>query len=306
MLLSPRIEPGWMAFVPQGEHLRVAQVTSEDGRPRVRWTWEGSWKPGDRRATLLALHKAHPARVAGVWLLERGQYQLMTTEAPADLPREEWRDALRWQLKDQVDFDVADAAIDLLSVPGNQQLALRREPLLAVLTPRAPLRPLVALLEEARFRLKAIDIPDTALRNLCGRCEPEGRAQAMLSFGGGHGHLVITHQGELLTSRQIDLSAELLTQDDDARREAAIDRCSLEVQRTLDSFERVHSHVSLARLLTVPGPGMAALAAHLRQFVAVPVEVFDIASVLDAGDALQGAAAAPWLLALGTALRENL
>lgn len=304
MLLSPRIESGWIAFAPQGEHLRVAQVKADGARARLGWTWEGSWKPEDRRATLQALRKAHPERCAGVWLLERGQYQMMTTEAPPDLPREEWRDALRWQLKDQVDFDVADAAIDLLGVPGNPQQSLRRESLIAVLTPRAPLRPLVALLEDMKFRLQAIDIPDTALRNLCGRCEPEGRAQALLSFGAGSGHLVITHQGELLTSRQIDLAAELLTHDDDARREAAIDRCSLEVQRTLDSFERVHSHLSLARLLTVPGPGMAALAEHLRQFVAVPVQAFDIAPVLEAGDSLQGAAGAPWLLALGTALRE--
>jgi MSHA biogenesis protein MshI len=305
LLLRSRIEPGWIAFVPQGERLRAAHVVPNGERQRLHWTWEGSWKPAERRASLQQLRRAQPVKSRGVWLLERGQYQLMTTEAPPELPREEWRDALRWQLKDQVEFDVADAAIDLLTVPGNQQLALRRETLLAVLTPRAPLRPIVGLLEESRFRLHAIDIPETALRNLSGRCEPEGRAQALLSFGGGSGQLVVTHQGELLTSRQIDIPAEALTADDDARREAAIDRCSLEVQRTLDSFERVHSHVSLARLLTVPGPGMAALVEHLRQFVAVPVVPFDLAATLDGAESLSGAGAAPWLMALGTAMRDS-
>lgn len=307
--LRPRSEPGWTAFVPQGERLRAARVApGPDGRPRLLWTWEGAWQPAERVASLQQLRRQHASRCSGVWLLERGQYQLMTTEAPADLPREEWRDALRWQLKDQVEFDVADAALDLLSVPGNQQLAQRREALLAVLAPRATLRPLVTLLEEARLQLDAIDIPETALRNLCGRCEPAGRAQALLSFGSGSGQLVITHQGELMMSRQIDIAAELLVSDDDARRDAAVDRCSLEVQRTLDSFERVQSHVSLARLLTVPGPGMAGLAEHLRQFVSVPLAPFELDSVLDCGavPALQGAAAAaPWLLALGAALRDD-
>jgi MSHA biogenesis protein MshI len=307
--LRSRSEPGWLAFVPQGERLRVARVTpgSKDGLAALQWTWEGSWKPAERRASLQQLRKQHPTRCDGVWLLERGQYQLMTTEAPEGLPREEWRDALRWQLKDQVEFDVADAAVDLLSVPGNQQMALRREALLAVLAPRATLRPLVAQLEDAGLHLQAIDIAETALRNLCGRCEPPGRAQALLSFGSGSGQLVITHQGELMMSRQIDIAAELLVSDDDARRDAAVDRCSLEVQRTLDSFERVQSHVSLARLLTVPGPGMAGLAEHLQRFIGVPLAPFELAGALDcsAVPALQGsAAAAPWLLALGAALRD--
>ena len=53
------------------------------------------------------------------------------------------------------------------------------EALLAVLAPRATLRPLVAQLEDAGLHLQAIDIAETALRNLCGRCEPPGRAQAL-------------------------------------------------------------------------------------------------------------------------------
>lgn len=306
MLLRSRSLQGWVAFVPQGDHLRVAEVEAAGALPRLRWTWEGAWKADERRASLHALRKAHPERCPGVWLLERGQYQMMTTEAPADTPPEQWRDALRWQLKDQVEFDVADAAIDLLQIPGNQQQARRREQVLAVLTPRAPLRPLVTLLEDAKFRLHAIDIPETALRNLSGRCEPQGRAQALLSFGAGSGHLVITYQGELLMSRQIDVTTEHLGGDDDARREAAIDRASLEVQRSLDSFERVHSHLSLGRLLWAPGAGMEALVDHMRAFVPVPVVPFDLSGVLDCSALpdLQGAAAAPWLLALGTAMRD--
>lgn len=305
MLLRARVEPGWIAFCPQAQRLRAVFVET-GARPRLGWTWEGDW-PADaegRRHSLLQLRKAQPVKARGIWLLERGQYQLMAADAPAELPEAEWRDALRWQLKDQVEFDVADAAVDLLRVPSGTQ---HRQPLLAVLSPRALLRPQVAQLEAAQFRLVAIDIPETALRNLCGRCEPAGRAQALLSFGSGQGQLVITFGGELMSSRQIDVPAESLRADDDGKREAAIDRVSLEVQRTLDSYDRLHHQHPLARLLVVPGPGMAALTEHLRQFVPVPLEPFDLEAVIDTQSqpALQGAAAAPWLLALGTALREE-
>ncbi len=133
------------------------------------------------------------------------------------------------------------------------------------------------------------------------------REKALLSFGSGHGQLVITHEGELLNSRHIDVPAEALNADDDARRDAAIDRASLELQRTLDSYDRQHSQRPLARLLIVPGPGMAALTEHARGFVPLPLQPFDLEAVLDTNGhaTLQGVAAAPWLLALGAALRDE-
>jgi len=308
-LLRTRTEPGWTALVPQGSTLRAAHVLPAGAGqlPCVRWHWQGPW--GDdadsRAACLAALHKAQGARTRRVWVLERGQYQIVPTEPPADVPREEWKDALRWQLKGQLDFAAEDAAIDLLSLPTDQNLR-RPAQLLAVLAPKQRLRELVALAEPQRLALAAIDIPETALRNLCGRLEPENRAQALLSFGSGQGSLVITQGGELLMFRQIELAAEALAHEDDARREAALDRAALEVQRSLDNFDRMFSHLSLARVLVAPGPGMAGLAGHLGGMVTVRVEVLDLAGAMDLGAVpeLQGADTARWLLALGAALRE--
>ncbi len=300
-LLRPKFEPGWTAFAPQGERLRVAHVINE-GKPVLTWAWEGAWPAtaDARRQSLADLRRKHRRLSPGVWLLERDQYRVVQTEAPADVPREAWADALRWQLKGQVDFDVADAAIDLLRIPDE-----RRAQLLAVLSPRAPLRPLVAALDHSDWRLKAIDIPETALRNLSARLEPPDRAQALLSFGSGQGSLVITHKGELVMVRQIDVAADAFTADDDARRDAALDRTGLEVQRTLDSFDRAFSQMSLSRMLVVPGPGMAALTEHLRTLTFVPVVPFDVNEAVDCSAVpdLAGAASAPWLLALGGALR---
>lgn len=304
-LLRARSEPGWTALVPQGETLRALHL-QPGATPRLSWSWQGRWGEDAelRAASLAELRKAHGANAQRVWVLERGQYQIVPTEAPADIPQTEWRDALRWQLKGQLEFAAEDAALDLLTVPTDQSLR-RQAQLLAVLAPKPRLRDLVATVEGARVDLAAIDIPETALRNLGGRLEPENRAQALLSFGSGQGSLVVTQGGELIMFRQIELSAELLAHEDDARREAALDRAALEVQRTLDAFERMHSHLSLARVLVAPGPGMAALVGHLGTLVTVKVEVLSLDGLLDlrGAESLQGAEQARWLVALGAALR---
>lgn len=308
-LLRARTEPGWTALVPQGDTLRAAHLLpAAAGKPaRLAWCWQGGWGEDEavRKAGLAALHKAHGVRARRVWVLERGQYQIVPTEAPADVPREEWKDALRWQLKGQLDFSAEDAALDLLALPSDQHQR-RQTQLLAVLAPKHRLRELVGQAEAQRQGLEAIDIPETALRNLSARLEPENRAQALLSFGSGQGSLVITQGGELLMFRQIELAAEALAHEDDARREAALDRAALEVQRTLDNFDRMFSHLSLARVLVAPGPGMGGLVGHLAQLVTVKVEALDVHALLDLSAApdLQGAEAARWLLALGAALRD--
>ncbi|MBH9579002.1 type IV pilus biogenesis protein PilM [Inhella proteolytica] len=308
-LLRARTEPGWTALVPQGDTLRAAHLLpAAAGRPaRLAWHWQGPWGEQEavRSASLAALHKAHGGRARRVWVLERGHYQIVPTEAPPDVPREEWKDALRWQLKGQLDFSAEDAALDLLILPSDQHQR-RQTQLLAVLAPKHRLRELAAQADAQRLGLEAIDIPETALRNLSARLEPENRAQALLSFGSGQGSLVITQGGELLMFRQIELAAEALAHEDDARRDAALDRAALEVQRTLDNFDRMFSHLSLARVLVAPGPGMAGLVGHLGRLVTVQVEALDVQAVLDLSAApdLQGAEAARWLLALGAALRE--
>jgi MSHA biogenesis protein MshI len=298
---------GWISLQPNSDRVLAVHLVQGEGMAKLQWAWSADCARATELPVLLQnLRKAQPCNASVVWLLGRGQYQLLSSEAPEDLPRQEWRDALRWQLKEMAEFDVASAQIDVLDVPGNPQLELRRQQVWAVLSPRKLLEPLVVEALAAHMRLAAIDIPETALRNLSGRCEPEGRAQALLSFGSGTGQLVVTYQGELMMARQIDVQAQALSSDDDARRDAAIDRSSLEVQRTLDSFERVHSHLLLSRLLVVPGPGLGALSSHLAQFISVPVQTFDLSEVVDTSAApeLAGTASGPWLNVIGAALRE--
>lgn len=237
-------------------------------------------------------------------LLQRGHYQLVPLDAP-EVPRDEWKQALRWQFKDLVSFPLEDAAVDVLEVP---QRGPGRARVLAVAASQAEVQALAEPARAAGLPQKAVDVPETALRNISGLVEPAERAQAVLHLG-TYGLLVITVAGELVQARGIELSAQQVAlPEGDAVRQQAVERAGLELQRTLDSFERQHSQLHMARLLVVPTPGSAALCAFLRELLYAPVEELDLGEALDLGevaDLSERAAFGPWAMAIGAALRED-
>ncbi len=277
-----------------------------EGKPAVRWTTQTAW--GSPSRALQQLRRSHALhRHRCVALLERDQYQCVTMDAPADVPREDWTAAVRWMLKDTVDFAVDTAAIDVLAVPLGTSYRAQAQ-LIAVAAPDARLRALVAHGADAGTPWVAIDIVETALRNLSALVEPAERAQALLHCAGAHATLVVTFAGELLSARQLDLALLLPTDTDEATRLARYDQAGLELQRTLDGIERSFGQVTLARLLVTPMPGVQALCLHLAPLLYVPVLPLLLDEVLDWTD-VPGLLADAELLnrhlcAIGAALRD--
>ena len=299
--------PGWIGCAPQGDQICLALVQPQaGGRPAVRWTAQEPWlQPTPTLQRLRRRRALHRHRC--VALLQRDQYQCVAMDAPADVPRAEWAQAVRWQLKDTVDFAVDSAALDVLAVPEGTSYRAQQQ-LIAVAAPAAQVSPLVAQASDAGTPWQAIDIAETALRNLSALLEPEGRAQALLHCQAGHATLIVTYRGELLSTRQMDLA--LLDADslDDAGRSQVFEQASLELQRTLDGIERAFGQVSLARLLITPMPGVQALCDHLGPLLYVPVQPMLLDEVLDFS-AVPALLAEPALLnrqliAIGAALRS--
>lgn len=297
---------GWVGCAPQGANCALALVQrAADGRPAVCWALAVDW-----HQPALALHRLRRSRSLlrhrRVALLQRSQYQCITMDAPADLRRDEWPDAVRWKLEEVVEFPVDSAAIDVLAVP--EGTSYRAQPqLIAVAAPAAEVQPLVDHAADAGVPWHAVDIAETALRNLSVLVEPEGRSQALLHCDADHATLVVTFAGELLSARHFDCERALLASDDEDTRRRALDQLGLELQRSLDGIERSYGQVSLARLLVTPMAGADALCQHLKPLLYVPVEPLDLAQALDLSQVPELAADADALnrqvCAIGAALR---
>ena len=303
-LRRTKTKPGWVAMAPQGGRVHAVHVVSEAGhKPVLRWACHEAW--ADPAQALRALRRARPVQQhRTVALLQHAQYQLLTLDAP-DLPRAEWRDAMRWRLKDMVDFPVDSAGIDVIDIPADPQQ--RRAPsLIAIAAPRSALQPLADAASDAGTPWHAIDVPETALRNIAVLAAEPGRGEALLHVGRAHSTLVVTAQGELLMSRHIEVTLDQLTEPDESLRQQSFERASLELQRTLDNVERQFGHANLARLQVAPGAPLLGFIEYVRDLVYVPVTAFDLASVIDLS-AVPGLTdpteQAAYLPAIGAALR---
>ena len=303
-LRSPRIKPGWVAMAPLGDHLHVVHVVHEVGsRPSLRWACTQPWTVD--ASALRSLRRSWPVRQhRTVAVLQHGQYQFLTLDAP-DLPREEWRDAIRWSIKDMVDFPVETAGIDVIDIPSNPQQR-RRPSLMAIAAARTVLAPLADAGADAGLPWHAIDVTETALRNLAVLGAEPGRGEALLHVGPTYSTLVIVAEGELLVTRHIEVTLDQLTDTDDSQRQTHFERASLELQRTLDNVERQFSFANLARLAVAPGAPLHGFIDYVRDLIYVPVAAFELGAVIDLSavpELTDPVAQAAYLPAIGAALR---
>jgi len=137
------------------------------------------------------------------------------------------------------------------------------------------------LFSEAKIPLRVIEIPEMAQRNLVALFEADHRALAMLSFGDEGGLLTFSARGELYLSRRIDVSFEQLTFATGDMRQQMFERIALELQRSLDHFDRQFSYVPVARLLLGPLPQEIGLWQYLAENLSAQVDSVDLGEVLD-------------------------
>lgn len=232
-------------------------------------------------------------------VMTTGNYQLLLGEAPK-VPPEELTEALRWRVKDLIQFPIADAIIDAFLLPEDSARGTSRMAY-AVVTQRNNIVQLVAQAKTAQLSLQAIDIPELVLRNLAQTCCDTKRGIALVRLGQGGGSLQIIRDGNLYLSRQFSLAYNggLL---DDIPGDALV----LELQRSLDYFERQMrqsppSHVYLC------GENVTSdkLTPTIRNSLAVTLDLLNLETGLQIGSDVQQHSLSLCLLALGAALRED-
>lgn len=258
-------------------------------------------------AVLEKLRKeAHIGNYQFTTLLDSGEYQLLLVDAP-NVPVDELKTAIRWRIKDTLTCHVDDATVDVLQIPSSKSGSERPQSLYAVAASNDTLRKRIALFENARIDLEIIDIPEMAQRNIAELFEERGRGLALLAFDDLGGLLTFTLNGELYLARRFEVTAGQLQDANDDLRQQAIDRIELEVQRSLDYFDRQFNHIPISRMLVL-APMQSGLIKMLANNLDFPVERLDLAQVMDisaAPDLADSDFLAYVLPTLGAALRQE-
>jgi MSHA biogenesis protein MshI len=217
------------------------------------------------RAVLMRLATDYDLKRARCTLaLEPGEYTIVTTDAPA-VPKEELRAAVRWRIKDLLDFPVDEATLDVFDAPGGAA-GQAAQPVYVVAARNGAIRRVAELCNDTGINLDVIDIPELAQRNLAALCPEDQLGLALIVFEPDHGLITISRNGELYLSRRIDFGMDALSRSEDATR--YFEPITLEVQRSLDYFDshfRAAPTTHLAIVLPVAVPGLVeALAANLN------------------------------------------
>jgi MSHA biogenesis protein MshI len=295
-------EPGWLAVFVQPGLLHFAHGISAPGSRSTIKSW------GTRT------HEDSPAefqRVTRELGVERHQclsvlpatdYQLLLVDAP-NVPAAELKSAVRWKLKDMLDYPVNDATIDVLDIPVPPAGA-RGHSMYAVAARNDVIKGTIDRFTAAQVPLSVIDIGETAQRNIAALFEPPERALGMLYLAPRHALLTVNFRAELYLARRIDVGTDQLLAASSAQQTEAMNRVLLELQRSLDHLDRQFPFLTMAKLLLAPEPRDSGLAAHLSANLGLPVERAQLQQVVDFPDGAPDDEAA-WRLfhVLGAALR---
>jgi MSHA biogenesis protein MshI len=191
------------------------------------------------------------------------------------------KSAVRWRLKDFLEYPVETATVDVVAIPVDQKAAARGRSVYAVSARNQDIEARMKMFAQAKIQLRVIEIAEMAQRNLAALFEVDQRALAVLSFSEEGGLLTFTAQGELYLSRRIDISLDQLIGARAQARDPLFERIALELQRSLDHFDRQFSNVPLAKLLLAPLPEELGLAAYLAGNLSAPVGSVNLGDVLD-------------------------
>jgi MSHA biogenesis protein MshI len=294
-LLAVAIEPEAIKFA----HVRAANRE----RPLATRWWSVPCPASEQADSLQRETKEHGlARFVCTTLLEPADYQILLVEPPK-VPADELKAAIRWRIKDLLEYHIDDATVDVFEVRAEGDAKGSARAMYAVATRNEVVQKRIALFQGARVPLKVIDIPEMAQRNVAALFESPDKATAMLAFSPWGGMLTVSFRGELLLTRRLEVTSVQLGQREhgDHYRE----RVATEITRSLDIFERQRLSVGVGELLLAPLPQDPELEQFLRSRLYVPVVPAALPQVMDFADAGEPTAEEQWeyFYLFGAALR---
>lgn len=296
----------------RGDHLSSLIVTTEgsasatirqtkSGKPILEHCGFYPLAPGQEIQTNLKnlVQDRGLDKAACATLLDIGDYQLLMVEAP-EVPQTELKAAIRWRIRDLIDFHIDDAVLDVFDTPPSGARAVQ-EHLYVVVSRSALVKERIEALQSAGTALEVIDIPELALRNIAAQLEQDTSGQAMLFFNADQGLITLTRDATLYLARSMDIGYQQLLATPEL-----VDRLALEIQRSMDYYDRHFQQAPITSITLCPLPeGLPQLAEQLEQQTGIPVQQVKLEDIVEVHESVDTEQFAKCVLAIGAALRTE-
>lgn len=252
-------------------------------------------------------------------VLEPGSYSLHLVDAPNVQPAE-MRDAIRWRIKELIDFEIDEAVYDIFDVPGRNLRGQGGKMMYAAVTRASVIQARADQLKAVGLKLKIVDIPELALRNIASLVD-DGGGVGILHLSQQNGVIVLTCNDTLFVARNVNIGLNRLRnaltkkseQEDQEFTAAAtteyhhfLENIILEIQRSLEYYERHSSNPPITKLY-IPSmdqeiPGFVA---HIKQNLGLTVNVLDLNKIMECTEELSENLQMRLLYVIGAALRDE-
>ncbi len=318
-IMKKRLDPKALVAVgitPDG--IGVVRITREDGIPPVLDVCEIlEVKDTEQRTGLLKslARQYNLTRVSCTWVLSPDVYALLLVDAP-DVPPEELKAAMRWRIKDLINFSVDEAVVDVFNVPGHKGQGGNHMQYVVAARMRE-VRENIDLIEAAGLPLATIDIQELALRNLAALLPEDVAGLAMVYLGPESGIIVLTRRSTLYLTRRFSFDWRALSSDAAGNGaavdkglspplQAVLDGLVVEVQRSMDYYDSHYTQAPITNLVIAPMPiAVPGMTGYLSSQLGLAVRSFDINDLVDSREPLAGDLQAYFTPIVGAALRQE-
>jgi MSHA biogenesis protein MshI len=282
----------------------LAVVRRDDaGKPRIEHC--ETHAASDLAVALKAqLDRLRASRSAACAVIDGDDYQIVQIEAPEVLPSE-MRAAVRWRLRDAINFSVDEAAVDIFEIPDPVRRA-QNKMLFAVAARDSAIQRIAGTLKPVAKGFNAIDIPELCLRNVSALLPQDTKGVAMLALGDSFAQLVITRQGVMYVTRRIDIGRRFETKVKDRDSDIDAGALALELQRSLDYYESHYDQSAIGDLVIAPANARSdRLVDALKNETSLRIAQLDVRELCNVYKS--GELVTDWmcLMALGAALRVD-
>lgn len=270
---------GWLSVVFGKNGVHLSKVELKGAMPRVV-RCEYHQMGAVTAASLAKLRRAANLGTCDfITLLAPDEYQMLVVETP-NVPASELKTAVRWKIKDSLNYRVEDAMIDVLPIPAGKSGSDRVQSVYVIAASNSTIKKRIVLFEQAKIDLGVIDIPEMAQRNIASLFEQGEQALALLAFNEKGGLLTFTAGGELYLARFMEISVGQLSDANENLRKQYRERVEFELQRSLDYFDSQFSHMTVNRVL-VCAPDNVDLVEFLAAAIDAKVEKLDLSQGMD-------------------------
>jgi MSHA biogenesis protein MshI len=233
-------------------------------------------------------------------VLQPSEYQIVPVEKP-DVSDEELSSAIKWRIKDLIDYHIDDTVVELLSSSSEN---LNSNTIEVVVTKTSKIQRIVNLLRSANINLSSIDIAELAARNIGHQLKPDLNSYALLNLWENTSRISVYLNNDLYLSRisSIGLNTIGHVSEDEQSSINIIDTMALELQRTYDYFESHSRQAPISELFIIKNAfSNADIAELIQQRTGVDTKLLDLSMLTNNETVINEKC----INALGAALRSE-